>query len=81
MKTRIIKSLLTLVMAVMALPIMSQNYLTIYLKNGNKERHLMSLIQEITTSKYDQAGVLHSDYVSQVVSINDILDYLNFLIC
>lgn len=69
MKTRFVKAVLTLALALLSLPMQSQNYLKIYFKDGHTERHLMSLIDELSTSKYDIEGVLHSDYVSQVVKI------------
>lgn len=75
MNIKIHKYIIAFILVFMAQPIMAQDYLTVYFKNGNKERHLMSLVNEISTSKYDKAGVLHSDYVSQVVAMNDITYY------
>ena len=71
MKTNIIKSILALILTLTALPIMSQDYLTIRLKDGREERHLMSHVKEISASKYDKEGVLHSDYVTQQIILQD----------
>ena len=70
MKTRFVKAILTLALALLSLPMQSQNYLKIYFKDGHTERHLMSLIDELSTSKYDKEGLL----------IDAILDYNNKII-
>lgn len=75
MRHNITKYLLTLVLALLTLPMQSQDFLTVYLKEGTIERHLMSLVDEISVSKYDREGVLHSDYVSQVIKMKDV-EYL-----
>ena len=75
MKTRYIKSILTLLMVWMVMPVMAQDYFTITFKDGREERHLLKLIKEITTSKYDADGVLHADYVSQKVEMQNTVYY------
>lgn len=71
MKTRIIQSILALVLTFMALPMIGQDYLTISFKDGREERHLLSLVKEIATSKYNISGDLCSNYVTQIVSMAD----------
>lgn len=75
MNTKWYKYIILFVLAFMALPMMAQDYLTITFKDGKEERHLMSLINEIYTSKYDKAGVLQSDYITQVISMKDTVYY------
>lgn len=77
MKTQILKSILVLAMMFFTLPMVAQDYLTIYLKNGHEERHLLSLVKNISSSKYDLDGTLHSDYQIQQVCMEDtIISYL-----
>ena len=71
MKTRLFKTILALTLALIALPMMGQDYLTIYFKDGKTERHLLSLIKEITTSKVDLNGVTHSDCQVQQIWMDD----------
>ncbi len=71
MKNTVLKSILAIVMAFMALPMVGQDYLTIVFKDGKRERHLLSLVTELRASKYDNDGVLHSDYVSQQLIMQD----------
>ena len=75
MKTRYIKSILTLLMVWMVMPLMAQDYFTVTFKDGREERHLLKFVKEITTSKYDADGVLHSDYVSQKVEMQNTVYY------
>lgn len=60
-----------MVLTVFALPMLGQDYLTIFLKDGKTERHLLSLVKKITTSKVDLNGVTHSDYQVQQVWMDD----------
>ena len=53
MKNTILKSVFALIMAFIALPMMGQDYLKIYFKDGHTERHFMHLVNNISTSKYD----------------------------
>lgn len=75
MKTRYIKSILTLLMVWVVMPLMAQDYFTITFKDGREERHLLKLVKEITTSKYDADGVLHADYISQKVEMQNTVYY------
>lgn len=71
MKNTMIKSFLALVIAFMALPMMGQNYLKIYFKDGHTERHFMHLVNNIAMTKYDLEGNLHSDYQMQQIVMPD----------
>ena len=72
MKNTFLKSIIALVMAFMVLPMMSQDFMTIYLKDGSFRQFYMSDISEITTSNYDEQGILHGNYLYQhITSIYD----------
>jgi hypothetical protein len=71
MKNTILKSVLALLMAFIALPMMGQNYLKIYFKDGHTERHFMHLVNNIAMTKYDLDGYLHSDYQMQQIIMED----------
>lgn len=71
MKTRIIHSILALMLTFMALPMMGQDYLKIYFKDGHTERHYMKLVESISATKYDLEGNLHSDYQMQQIVMPD----------
>ena len=71
MKTRFTKSLLAMLLTLFVLPMMGQDYLKIYFKDGHTERHLLSLVKKITTSKVDLNGVTHSDYQVQQIWMAD----------
>lgn len=71
MKTRYIKVLLTLLMVWVALPMAADDYLKIYFKDGHTERHYMKLVENITVTKYDLEGNLHSDYQMQQIVMAD----------
>lgn len=61
MKNTILKSIFALVIAFMELPVMGQDYMNIYFKNGDFRKFYLENVTEITTSKIDANGVLHSD--------------------
>ena len=71
MKNKIISSVLTLALLLTAMPAAAQNYLKLYFKDGHTERHFMHLVQNITASKYDLEGNLHSDYQIQQIVMPD----------
>lgn len=71
MKHNITKSLLALVISLLALPMQSQDYLKIYFKDGHTERHFMHLVESISATKYDLEGNLHSDYQMQQIVMKD----------
>ena len=67
MKTRLIKTILALTLALVALPMMGQDYLTVFFKNGNKESFFLGAVMNFYVSKYDTLGVIHDDYQTQIV--------------
>ena len=71
MKNTIFKGILALVMAFMALPMMGQDYLKIYFKDGHSERHFMHHVDNISVTKYDLEGNLHNDYQMQQIIMKD----------
>ena len=71
MKNRIFKSIFALVLAFVALPIAANDYLKIYFKDGHTERHYMKLVDNISVTKYDLEGNLHSDYQMQQIVMAD----------
>ena len=77
MKTRIIKSLLTLVMAVITLPMLSQDYMNIFFKNGTTKTYHLDGVKSFETTKIDSEGIRHADYKYQhVTTDNDDFVYL-----
>ena len=86
MKSTIFKSILALVIAFMALPMMGQDFMNIYFKNGDFRKFYLKNVTEITTSKFDANGIQHNDYDYQhittfhhhyVYNLNDI-DSISF---
>ena len=71
MKTRLFKTIAAMVLLFTAIPMHSQNYLKIWFKDGHTERHFMHLVQNISTTKYDLEGNLHSDYQMQQIVTPD----------
>ena len=61
MKNTVIKCVLAIVMAFMAMPMMGQDFMNVYFKDGDFRKFYMKNISEITTSKFDAEGVQHSD--------------------
>ena len=71
MKTRIIKSILVLLLVFVAMPMKAQDYLKICFKDGHTERHFMQLVENISVTKYDLEGNQHSDYQMQQIVMAD----------
>ena len=68
MKTRLFKTILALTLALIALPMMGQDFMNVYFKDGTFRKFYMKNVIEITTSKFDQEGVKHGDYDYQHVT-------------
>ena len=68
MKTRLFKTILALALALIALPMMGQDYMNVYFKNGDFRKFYLKNVTEITTSKLDADGVKHADYDYQHVT-------------
>ena len=71
MKNKILKSIFALVMTFMTMPMMGQDYLKLYFKDGHTERHFMNLVKDISATRYDLEGNLHSDYQMQQIVMED----------
>lgn len=71
MKHSFLKHILLWALAINTLPIAAYDYLKIYFKDGHTERHLMHLVESISTTKYDLEGNLHSDYQMQQIVMQD----------
>lgn len=71
MKKHIFKMMAVLVALLLALPAQGQDYLKIYFKDGSTERHLMNLIEQIYTTRYDAEGTYHSSYQMQRIVMAD----------
>ena len=71
MKTRIIKNILVLLLIFVAMPVMGQDWMEINFKDGTYRKFYLKYVTEITTSKYDAEGVLHSDYEYQRIETKD----------
>lgn len=89
MKTRIIKSILTLALVFMVVPTMGQDYMEVFFKDGNKYKFFMPYVKKIYVSKYDAEGNFHNDYQFQhvitktntyVYELADI-DYISYTDC
>ena len=59
MKNNIFRTLLTLAFAIFTLPMLSQDFMNIYFKNGDFRKFYMKNITEIAASKVDAEGVQH----------------------
>ena len=67
MKTRLFKSILAIAMMAVALPMMGQDYMNIYFKDGNKVSFYLKAVKNFYVSKYDSLGLIHSDYQTQII--------------
>ena len=68
MKTRILRGILVIVMAFMAIPIFAQDALVVFFKDGNFRKFYLRDIVEISTSQYDEYGTASSDYQYQHIT-------------
>ena len=68
MKTRILHIVVAFVLAMMALPTLAQDCMEVYFKDGTTRKFYLKNVTEITTSRQDADGVMHSDYDYQHVT-------------
>ena len=68
MKTRLFKTILPLALALIALPMMGQDYMNVYFKDGTIRKFYLKNVMEISTSMLDADGVQHADYDYQHVT-------------
>ena len=72
MKTRLFKTILALTLALISLPMMGQDFMNVFFKDGTFRKFYMRNVTEIITSKLDADGVQHTDYDYQhVTTIHD----------
>lgn len=72
MNTKIKKYIIAFVLAFMALPMVAQDYMNIFFKNGDHRKFYMKNITEIVATKVDTEGVEHEDYsYQQITTIYD----------
>jgi hypothetical protein len=62
------KYIIAFVLAFMVLPMMAQDYMSIFFKNGDFRKFYMKNITGITTSKVDAEGIEHEDYSYQHIT-------------
>ncbi|MBO4315783.1 MAG: hypothetical protein J5867_07470, partial [Prevotella sp.] len=77
MKTRVLRSLLVMVMAFIAFPIFAQDWMEIHFKDGTYRKFFMKNVIEMVASNIDAEGVQHDNYEYQrVVTDYDVFTYL-----
>lgn len=68
MKTKKMKNLLALLLTIIVIPTMGQDYMNIYFHNGDFRKFYMKNITEVVSSKMDAEGVQHNDYDYQHIT-------------
>ena len=68
MKNIILKSIFALVMTFMTMPMMGQDFMNVYFKDGTYRKFYLKNVTEITVSKLDANGVGHSGYEYQRIT-------------
>ena len=72
MKNNIFRTLLTLAFAALTLPMLSQDFMNVYFKDGTFRTFHFNTIKEISVSKIDADGSWYSDYQFQhIVTKNE----------
>ena len=89
MKNRIFKSILALLLILVSMPMMGQDYMNIFFKDGSHLIFFMPSLKELYVSNYDSEGYFQSDYKYQylvtnsgkyVYDLSDI-DYITYTKC
>ena len=68
MKHTFYKSLLAITLTLLTLPVLGQDFMNIYFKDGNFRKFYMKNILEIATSKVDADNVQHNSYDYQHIT-------------
>ena len=68
MRTNIIKNLLAIMLTLVAMPMVAQDCMNIFFKDGDFRKFYMKNITEIAASKVDAEGVMHGDYDYQRIT-------------
>ena len=67
MKNNILKGLLSLVFLAVALPVISQDFMNIFFKDGNSRKFYLNEIIEFKASNIDADGIQHDSYCYQYI--------------
>ena len=67
MKNNILKGLLSLVFLAVALPVISQDFMNIFFKDGNSRKFYLNEIIEFKASNTDADGIQHDSYCYQYI--------------
>ena len=68
MKQYILKALSVMLLAMTALPLLAQDCMNVFFKDGSNLKFYLKNVVEITTSRQDADGVMHSDYDYQHIT-------------
>ena len=68
MKQHILKALSVMLLAMTALPLLAQDSMNVFFKDGSNCKFYLKNIVEISTSRQDADGVMHSDYDYQHIT-------------
>lgn len=72
MKQYILKALSVMLLAMTALPLLAQDCMNVFFKDGSNRKFYLKNVVEITTSRQDADGVMHSDYDYQhIITLYD----------
>lgn len=70
MKTKIIKTIAALMLSLLSLPMMGQDFMEVYFKDGIYKKFYLEGLKEWKVSQYDADGVMHADYNYQHIKTN-----------
>lgn len=70
MKTKIIKTIAALMLSLLSLPMMGQDFMEVYFKDGIYKKFYLEGLKEWKVSQYDADGVKHADYNYQHIKTN-----------
>ena len=67
MNTKLYKYIIAFVLTFMALPMMAQDWMNVFFKDGTSRKFCLKDVKEISISHFDAAGVQYKDYKYQYV--------------
>lgn len=71
MKTRVLKTMFVLMLSLLSLPMMAQDWMEIHFLDGSFSKFILDDVTGIFTSKFDADGKQYSDYQFQYVTTTD----------
>lgn len=71
MKNYLIKCILAFLLIFVAMPMMGQDFMNIYFKDGTQRKFYLRGVTEFSTSQFDASGVKHNDFDFQHVKTPD----------